>query len=56
MKVERCNICNGSSLNDLAHGDGEGVIVCQTCGARYWKGIWRTVKEWDAWIEKDDNH
>ena len=53
MIPKRCNICNGTSLNDLTHGHGEGVVVCETCGARWWKNIWRSATEWAVWIEED---
>jgi hypothetical protein len=51
-----CGLCGSTSLTDLGHGNGNGTVICNTCGAHWWKR-WYTRKEWEAWInEPNDPH
>jgi hypothetical protein len=50
--VEKCKYCN-SDLNDLSHKQAvDAVYICTKCKARYYKGKWYTLKEWEAWINE----
>jgi len=46
-----CGLCGSTSLTDLGHGHGNGTVICNTCGAHWWKS-WYTRKEWEAWINE----
>ena len=46
-----CGLCGSTALTDLGHGHGNGTVICNACGAKWWKR-WYTRKEWDAWINE----
>ena len=49
-----CGLCGSTSLTDLGHGHGNGIVICNACGAKWWKR-WYTRKEWDAWINEPND-
>ena len=49
-----CGLCGSYSLTDLGHGHGNGTVICNTCGAHWWKR-WYARKEWEAWINEPND-
>lgn len=49
-----CKFCK-AEMTDLTKGKGEHPNwYCHDCKGHYWKGVWYTQKEWDAWLEEDE--
>lgn len=49
-----CKFCK-AEMADLIKGKGEHPNwYCYHCKGHYWKGVWYTAKEWDAWLEEDE--
>lgn len=49
-----CKFCK-AEMGDLTKGKGEHRSwYCYDCRGHYWKGVWYTEKEWDAWLEEPE--
>jgi len=46
-----CGICGSTGLTDLAHELDAGTVICNACGAHWWRR-WYTRKEWESWVNE----
>jgi hypothetical protein len=47
--IETCGLCGSTKITDLGHGHKDGTVICNDCGAHWWK-CWYTESEWEAWV------
>jgi NADH pyrophosphatase NudC (nudix superfamily) len=50
--TKKCGLCGSGGITDFGHGNFEATIVCNACGAHWWKH-WYTLTEWEAFVNEE---